>query len=95
MRDGARPRGKGAWESILRIKRIKKKNINFNEMNKKNIFRMMAVAAFAGIAVMSCDNSAPKMDSKADTKAAEAAAEKAVEKVEEKTAEKDEAKTEE
>ena len=39
-------------------------------MNKKNIFRMMAVAAFAGIAVMSCDNSAPKMDSKADTKAA-------------------------
>ncbi len=39
-------------------------------MNKKNIFRMMAVAAFAGIAVMSCDNSAPKMDSKVDTKAA-------------------------
>ena len=39
-------------------------------MNKKNIFRMMAIAAFAGIAVTSCDNSAPKMDSKADTKAA-------------------------
>ncbi len=39
-------------------------------MNKKNIFRMMAIAAFAGIAVTSCDNSAPKMDSKTDTKAA-------------------------
>ena len=39
-------------------------------MNKKNIFRMMAIAAFAGIAVTSCDNSAPKMDSKADAKAA-------------------------
>jgi outer membrane protein len=39
-------------------------------MNKKNIFRMMAVAAFATIAMTSCDNSAPKMDAKAETKAA-------------------------
>ena len=39
-------------------------------MNKKNIFRMMAIAAFAGIAVTSCDNSAPKMDTKADAKVA-------------------------
>ncbi len=34
------------------------------EMNKKSIFRMMAVAAFAGIAVTSCDKSAPQVDSK-------------------------------
>lgn len=41
-------------------------------MNKKNIFRMMAVAAFATVVMTSCDNSAPKMDTKAETKAAPA-----------------------
>ncbi|MBO4315496.1 MAG: OmpH family outer membrane protein [Prevotella sp.] len=35
-------------------------------MNKKNIFRMVAIAAFAGIAVTSCDKSAPKQDAKAE-----------------------------
>lgn len=33
-------------------------------MNKKNIFRTLAVAAMATIAITSCDNSAPKMDEK-------------------------------
>ena len=33
-------------------------------MNKKNIFRTLAVAAMATIAMTSCDNSAPKMDEK-------------------------------
>lgn len=33
-------------------------------MNKKNIFRTLAVAAVATVAMTSCDNSAPKMDDK-------------------------------
>ena len=33
-------------------------------MNKKNIFRTLAVAAMATVAITSCDNSAPKMDEK-------------------------------
>ena len=33
-------------------------------MNKKNFFRMMAVAAVASVAITSCDKSAPKMDEK-------------------------------
>ena len=33
-------------------------------MNKKNIFRTLAVAAVATVAMKSCDNSAPKMDDK-------------------------------
>ena len=33
-------------------------------MNKKNIFRTLAVAAVATAAMTSCDNSAPKMDDK-------------------------------
>jgi outer membrane protein len=33
-------------------------------MNKKNIFRTLAVAAVATVAMTSCDNSTPKMDDK-------------------------------
>ncbi|MBQ4484027.1 MAG: OmpH family outer membrane protein [Prevotella sp.] len=33
-------------------------------MNKKNFFRMMAVAAVASVAITSCDKSTPKMDEK-------------------------------
>jgi len=33
-------------------------------MNKKNIFRTLAVAAVVTVAMTSCDNSAPKMDDK-------------------------------
>ena len=39
-------------------------------MNKKNIFRMVVIAAFVGIAVTSCDKSAPTQDAKAEAKAA-------------------------
>lgn len=35
-------------------------------MNKKNIFRTVAIAALAGIIVTSCDKSAPQQDTKAD-----------------------------
>ncbi|MCR5132038.1 MAG: OmpH family outer membrane protein [Prevotella sp.] len=36
-------------------------------MNKKNIFRTVAVAAVATLAMTSCDKSAPKMDAKSQT----------------------------
>ncbi len=36
-------------------------------MNKKNIFRTVAIAALAGIIVTSCDKSAPQQDTKAGT----------------------------
>ncbi len=39
-------------------------------MNKKNIFKTMAVAAVATVAMASCDNSAPKMDQKSDAEQA-------------------------
>ena len=35
-------------------------------MNKKNIFKTMAVVAIATMAMTSCDQSAPKLDSKSD-----------------------------
>ena len=36
-------------------------------MNKKNLFRTLAIAAVATVAISSCDKSAPKMDQKSTT----------------------------
>lgn len=44
-------------------------------MNKKNLFRVLAVAAFATVSMTSCDKSAPKVDEKAATAAESASAE--------------------